>query len=38
VAAVAVKGDHEAGKAFVDPDWQPLCKDPEWVVKKKDMK
>jgi len=32
-----LKGDPEAGKAFVGPDCA-LCKDPEWVVKKKNMK
>ena len=30
-------GDQEAAKAFVGPDCT-LCKDPEWVVKKKNMK
>jgi dienelactone hydrolase len=32
-----LKGDTEAGKAFVGPDCT-LCRDPEWVVKKKNMK
>ena len=32
-----LKGDPEAAKAFVGPDCT-LCKDPEWVVKKKNMK
>jgi len=32
-----LKGDQEAGKAFVGPDCT-LCKDPEWAVKKKNMK
>jgi lysophospholipase L1-like esterase len=32
-----LKGDREAGKAFVGPDCT-LCKDPEWLVKKKYMK
>ena len=32
-----LKRDQEAGKAFVGPDCT-LCKDPEWVVKKKNMK
>lgn len=32
-----LKGDQEAAKAFVGPDCT-LCKDPEWVVKKKNMK
>jgi hypothetical protein len=32
-----LKGDREAGKAFVGPDCM-LCKDPNWVVKKKNMK
>jgi hypothetical protein len=32
-----LKGDQEAGKAFVGPDCT-LCRDPEWVVKKKNMK
>jgi hypothetical protein len=32
-----LKGDLEAAKAFVGPDCT-LCKDPEWAVKKKNMK
>ncbi len=32
-----LKGDPVAGKAFVGPGCA-LCKDPEWVVKKKNMK
>jgi hypothetical protein len=32
-----LKGDPEAAKAFVGPDCA-LCKDPDWVVKKKNMK
>jgi len=32
-----LKGDQEAGKAFVGLDCM-LCKDPDWVVKKKNMK
>jgi hypothetical protein len=32
-----LKSDQEAAKAFVGPDCT-LCKDPEWVVKKKNMK
>jgi hypothetical protein len=32
-----LKGDQEAGKAFVGPECT-LCKDPDWVVKKKNMK
>jgi dienelactone hydrolase len=32
-----LQGDPEAAKAFVGPDCT-LCKDPEWVVKKKNMK
>jgi hypothetical protein len=32
-----LKGDQEAGKAFVGSDCT-LCKDPDWVVKKKNMK
>ncbi len=32
-----LKGDKEAAKAFVGPDCA-LCKDPEWAVKKKNMK
>jgi dienelactone hydrolase len=31
-----LKGDGEAGKAFVGPDCG-LCRDPDWVVKKKNM-
>jgi dienelactone hydrolase len=31
-----LKGDPEAAKAFVGPDCT-LCKDPEWVVKKKNL-
>jgi dienelactone hydrolase len=30
-------GDQEVGKAFAGPDCM-LCKDPDWVVKKKNMK
>jgi dienelactone hydrolase len=32
-----LKGDPEAAKSFVGPDCT-LCKDPDWVVKKKNMK
>jgi dienelactone hydrolase len=32
-----LKGDPEAAKAFVGPDCT-LCKDPNWVVKKKNLK
>jgi hypothetical protein len=32
-----LKGEREAAKAFVGPDCT-LCKDPDWVVKKKNMK
>ncbi len=32
-----LKGDQKSGMAFVGPDCT-LCKDPEWVVKKKNMK
>ena len=32
-----LKGDQEAGKAFVGLDCM-LCKDTDWVVKKKNMK
>jgi dienelactone hydrolase len=32
-----LKSDQEAGKAFAGSDCQ-LCKDPDWVVKKKNMK
>jgi hypothetical protein len=32
-----LKNDREAGKAFVGPECT-LCKDPDWVVKKKNMK
>jgi hypothetical protein len=32
-----LKGDQEAGKAFVNPDCT-LCKDPDWVVKRKNLK
>ena len=32
-----LKGDQKAAKAFVGPHCT-LCKDPEWVVKKKNMK
>jgi dienelactone hydrolase len=32
-----LKRDQEAARAFVGPDCT-LCKDPEWVVKKKNMK
>ncbi|MDM7998234.1 MAG: hypothetical protein QUT30_21400 [Acidobacteriota bacterium] len=32
-----LKGDREAGRAFLGPDCT-LCKDPDWIVKKKNMK
>jgi len=32
-----LKGDQDAGRAFVGPECT-LCKDPEWIVKKKNMK